>query len=95
MKYTRNYSIRPSSKPRSRYITFNEAKEGVGYQDSNGDVRVKTGPNGYLLFNSEESLTHPGEVNVNTVAQWPAYTVREDSEIKVDVRLTIIREETV
>jgi len=86
MKYERNYKVVPSPpKPVDPIVSFDNALEGVGYLcPVSGDLRVRSGSNGYIRFNADADCS----INVDT--SWPD-TVRLSHAVDIELSLKIWR----
>lgn len=69
MNYTRIYDIPVKRTP--NFVSFADAKMGVGYKDAWGNIRVRTG-RGYIKFHND------GRVFGNTGDDWPSNVLKAD-----------------
>ena len=84
MKYSRNYDVTPRPASPDGYLQFKDAIEGIGYKcPKTGDVRVRTGSNGYICFGNN------GEMNINVDTSWPQYSVLRSHAVHVNILLTV------
>jgi hypothetical protein len=88
VRYTRNYSVRPSAKPVDPFVPFMMAVDGLGYEDpKTGDIRVRTGEN-YIVFRNSGAVASDVVACVGNA--WPSET-RASWAVDVDISLKVWR----